>query len=726
LPVAGTAAPSSSAKAQAPAPGKVTRYAVDGLCCAAEARQIEAKLAPHPGVISLRIDPVHHTLDVAGGVTPETVVRLVADLGMRARPADVGAPERSWWDRHGRVVLVTAAGALFIATLVAGALVEAEIVVAGLAVAAVLAGGWYVLPRGFRAAKHAALDMNFLMSVAALGALAIGEFVEAAAVLFLFSLAQLLEARSMDRARNAIRSLMTLAPAEATVLRNGAEVRVPADDVRVNDHVIVRPGQRIPVDGAIVAGRSSVDQAPITGEAMPVPKEAGDAVFAGTVNGEGALEIRSTKPAADTTLARIIHSVEAAQATRAPSQTFVDRFARIYTPIVVAAAVALAIGPPLLGFGPWGDWFYRALALLVVACPCALVISTPVTVVSALAGGARRGILIKGGLHLENAGRARVVVFDKTGTLTEGRPEVATVVTFDDGDAAGVLRLAAAAQAHSEHPLADAIRRHAVQQGLAVASPAETRAMAGRGVQAIVEGRRIIVGSERLFTELGVREPIAFASAERLEAGGNTVMLVGVADGVAETAAVRLVGAIAVADRVRDSASAALHALRKAGTQRIVMLTGDNAATARAVAGALGARIDEVRSGLLPDDKVDAIRALSATYGTVIMVGDGINDAPALAAADVGVAMGAAGTDVALETADIALMADDLAALPLLLRLARKAEAIIRGNIAFALLVKAVFVVLAASGIATLWMAVVADMGASLLVIGNGLRALRV
>jgi Cd2+/Zn2+-exporting ATPase len=551
--------------------------------------------------------------------------------------------------------------------------------------------------------------------------LLIGEYEEAATALFLFAVAQLLEARSMDRARHAIRSLMDLSPAQATVLRDGREERVAADSVEVGEVVVVRPGEKIAVDGDVVSGRSSVDQAPITGESVPVDKEPGAEVFAGTLNGAGALEVRSTRSATDTTLARIIHAVEDAQASRAPSQTFVDRFARVYTPIVVAAAVIVFLLPPLLGFGAWGEWFYRALVLLVVACPCALVISTPVTVVSALAGSARRGILIKGGLHLENAGRATVVALDKTGTLTEGTPEVVDVVAFDGSSEIAVLELAAAAEARSEHPIARAVVRYARALRIVPAAASETAAAAGHGVVATVAGRYIHVGSERFFSELGALDERIRDRLARLDGAGRTVVLVGVADRADARPDVR--GAITLTDRIRPHAAAALRALHAAGIERIVMLTGDNAAAAHAVAVRLG--VDDFRAGLLPADKVSAIEELQVAGARVLMVGDGVNDAPALAAADVGVAMGSAGTDVALETADIALMADDLSKLPETVRFARKAERIIRTNIALSIVTKAAFILLAVAGLATLWMAVLADMGTSLIVIANGLRALR-
>jgi Zn2+/Cd2+-exporting ATPase len=698
----------------------ITTYTVEGLCCATEARQIEGKLIGHPDVRRLSFDIVQKRMTVEGGVPPAHVERLVAQLGMKAS-REAGDAEGEAADRRRRLLFVGVAGLLWAGALITRYLLRSDIFTGVLAMSAIVAGGRYIVPRGLLAARNLALDMNFLMTVAAVGAIAIGEYVEGASAMFLFSFAQLLESRSMDRARNAIRSLMNLSPVVATVVREGREERISADDVRVGDVVIVRPGEKIPVDGEVAVGRSSVNQSPITGESIPVEKEPGAEVFAGTLNGEGVLEVRSTRPAGDTTLARIIHSVEDAQATRAPSQTFVDRFARIYTPAVVATAAVTAVLPPLLGLGDWSDWIYRALVLLVVACPCALVISTPVTIVSALAGAARRGILIKGGLHLENAGRATVIALDKTGTLTEGEPAVVDVAALGV-ERATLLEWVAAAETRSEHPLARAIMRYVAHNEVRPAAATDVTAIPGKGVRASIGGAVVHVGTERLFRELGVAEEAIPEIVREFEAAGRTAVLVGVSSHAPVPPTI--VGVIGLTDRVREAAPDALRRLHEAGVDRVVMLTGDNAGTARAVAASLPG-IDEHQSELLPQDKVHAVRDLRERYGTVVFVGDGINDAPALAAADVGIAMGSAGTDVALETADIALMGDDLGRLPTTLRIARKAERIIRANIALSLLTKAAFVALAMMGWATLWMAVVADMGTSLAVIVNGMRAMR-
>jgi Cd2+/Zn2+-exporting ATPase len=563
--------------------------------------------------------------------------------------------------------------------------------------------------------RHLSLDINFLMTVAVAGAIVLGEWSEAGSVVFLFALAQWLEARSMDRARHAIRALMDVAPAEVTVRRGGTLHRLPVDDVAVGDTMVVRPGERIALDGEVVAGDSDVNQAPVTGESVPAPKTMGDRLFAGSINGHGALDARVTHLGRDSTIARIVDLVERAQAQRAPMQHFVDRFARSYTPAVIALAGIVAVVPPLSGAGAWGEWIYRALVLLVISCPCALVISTPISIVSALAAAARHGVLIKGGVHLERTAQVRCVAFDKTGTLTTGRLRVAQVVPLNGGSPAELIATAAAIEAHSEHPIGRAIVRHAHETGATPLSTRGFRALPGRGAEAQVDGVRALVGNHRLFEERQLCTEALHGELETLAAMGQTPVIV--------AAGGEALGVIGVGDEVRDTATTAVADLRREGVQHVAMLTGDGRATATALAREVG--VDETRADLLPEHKVDAIRELRERHGAVAMVGDGVNDAPALAAADVGIAMGVAGSDASLDTADVALMADDLAKVPFAIRLGRATLRNVKTNITVALGLKAVFLVLAVAGQATLWMAVVADMGASLLVVANGLRLLR-
>jgi len=698
--------------------GEATRasFIVEQMDCADEARQIENKLGKLPGVSDLSFDLINKRLKVEGSITSAEVQRAIKEIGMTARPEGEAQRELTFWERRGRLAMTVISGvflALGVALEWSGASEYAA--VPSLAIATV-AGGWFIAPRGFRAARNLALDMNFLMTIAAIGAAAIGEWSEGASAMFLFSVAQLLESFSMDRARNAIKALMDLSPTDATVRRNGREQIVPVAEVSADETIVIRPGQKIPLDGVVLSGLSAVNQAPITGESIPVDKEPGAEVFAGSINEQGMLEVRVTKLVEDTTLARIIHAVEEAQASRAPSQTFVDRFSRIYTPAVVAFAVLIIFIPPLLGLGTWGDWFYRALAMLVIACPCALVISTPVSIVSGLAGAARGGVLIKGGAHLENAGAATVVAFDKTGTLTKGKPAVTDVIPLNGIGEREVLRMAAAVEQGSEHPLARAILAEAEEREIERLQSSGFRALVGRGASAVVVGRLVYIGNERLARELGTFTAASGEVLQRFEIEGKTGVLV--------TTENEPLGVIGIADEARPEARDAIESLKRMGVRKVVMLTGDNKGTARAVAEQLG--VDEFYAELLPDEKVRVVRELEGKGELVAFVGDGVNDAPALATATIGLAMGAAGTDVALETADIALMADDLSHLPFAIRVSRKTLAIIKQNIWFSIGIKAVFLVLAFVGWATLWMAVASDMGASLLVILNGLRALKV
>jgi len=640
-----------------------------------------------------------------------------AELGNTIRKAGfqvVGdRPDATFWTTRGRLTMSVTSGTMLALGLLAQSSGAGPALTVPLLAISSIAGGWFVIPQGFRAARTGSLDMNFLMGIAAIGAWLIGEQGEAAATLFLFSIAELLESFSMDRARNAIRSLLDLSPPEATVRRSTGEVRVPVSDVAIGETVVVRPGEKISVDGDVIAGRTSVNQSAITGESMPVDKEEGAEVFAGTLNGQGTIDIRSTKHATDTTLARIIHAVEEAQASRAPSQSFVDRFARIYTPVVVIAAVLIAIVPPLVGAGTWETWIYRALTMLVVACPCALVISTPVTIVSGLTGAASAGILIKGGIHLENAGGISTVCFDKTGTLTEGRPRVTDVKGIGGSTEREVLEVALSIEHHSEHPLARAILDYGRSRGFEPGQANDFEALPGRGARAVIAGTPVHLGNERLASELGATTPEIAAAFDAFEQEGKTAVIV-VREG-------KPLGFVAIADKVRPLAREAVASLRAAGVSRVLMLTGDNEGTARAVAAEVG--IDEFHAGLLPDDKVRIVADLEQRGERTTFVGDGVNDAPALAIATVGIAMGAAGTDVAIETADIALMSDDLSRVAEAIHLSRRTLRIIKQNIVFSIAIKAVFLALALAGWATLWMAVAADMGASLAVVANGLRA---
>ena len=589
---------------------------------------------------------------------------------------------------------------------------EASVLVLLVAVASTVLGGLPTLRKGLLALRTFTLNIDLLMTVAVLGAFSIGEYPEAAMVVFLFALAERIEGYALDRARNAVRSLMEIVPEEASVQQpDGSWRDVPVAEVTAGSIVRARPGERIPLDGVVVSGTSAVNQAPITGESLPVDKAIGDEVFAGTINENGLLELRTTGGMDQTTLARIIRSVQEAQASRAPTQRFVDAFARIYTPVVVTLAIAIAVGPWALAGAPFLPWLYKALVLLVIACPCALVISTPVTVVSGLAAAARRGVLIKGGAFLESGRRLKVIALDKTGTITEGKPRLTDVVPFGGRSRDETLRLAASLDAGSDHPVARALAAGWAGELLRVEGH---EVIGGRGVQGRIDGESFILGNHRLVEERKLCAPEVEATLVAFEAEGKTVIV------VADSREV--LGVLAVADTPRPTSVEALRELHGLGL-RTLMLTGDNQRTAAAVAKAVG--IDEARGNLLPEEKLGAIGELATTYGAVGMVGDGVNDAPALARATIGFAMGAAGSDAAIETADVALMRDDLRALPVFIHLSRKTSAILTQNIVFAIGTKLVFFGLALGGAATLWMAVLADMGASLVVVSNGLRLLR-
>jgi len=723
------------------AAGTTTRFRIRGMCCAEETNALRSTVGRLTGLHDLDFNLLDSTMTARHDATvlDEAAIRdavrkagLEAETFDESRPAGVHAVEQSWWQRHGRAVTCGSSGALvglgFLThALMHGSLWHALVGGEGMAhhefplpvillyVAAAVAGSWFIIPKAWLALRRLRADMNLLMTVAALGAMVIGEWFEAGTVTFLFSLSLLLESWSVGRARRAIRSLVALTPPTARYLCpcDGDIMERPVADVPLGATVLVRPGERIPLDGIVAKGRTSVNQAPITGESLPVAKQAGDEVFAGTINEDGAIELKATKAAADTTLARIIRMVEEARSRRAPAEQWVEKFARYYTPAMMIMALLIAVVPPLF-VGGWSRWFYEALVLLVIACPCALVISTPVSIVAGLTAAARAGLLIKGGSYLEAAARIKVFAMDKTGTLTKGIPEVQEVVPLNGHDRGELLARTAALEAHSEHPLAAAVLRKAQTEHVTPPLAENFRALKGRGAEATIDGRSYWAGSHRLLHERGTEEPEVHALVQRMEDAGHSVVVVGSDRHVC--------GLISVADSVRPTAAATVAALKAAGVRRVVLLTGDNQGTAEAIGRAVGA--DEVRAELLPEDKLEAVREIERSYGATVMVGDGVNDAPALAAATIGIAMGAAGTDAAIETADIALMSDDLTRLPWLVRHARRTVCIIRQNIVFALGVKAVFMTLALFHVATLWMAIAADMGVSLLVVFNALRLL--
>ena len=694
-------------------------FKIEGMDCHEEVAILEKRLKKLAGLEALDADVLSQRLKIkydAAKLNTSTIAEAVAQTGMRAW-LEHEAPTGTAPSAETRRLFVVTSGVLVAAGMaIEYAGVDRRAVIAAYA-AAIASGGFYSVRRALHAARSLALDINVLMLVAVAGAMVLGEWSEGAAVVFLFALAQLLEARAMERARGAIRALMDLTPAEALVRGGGAVAefrRVPVDEIAIGDVVIVKPGEKIPLDGVVAHGESHVNQAPVTGESLPVEKRAGDEVFAGTINGRGALDVTVTRRRADSTLAHIIQMVERAQAQRAPSQTFVERFARIYTPAVLILAVAIAILPPVLGGAGWGVWIYRALVLLVISCPCALVISTPVSVVSALAAAARKGVLIKGGAHLERLADVRCVAFDKTGTLTKGELRVAGVASLNGAAPERILQLAASLEIRSEHPIGTAIVAHARDQHIALAPVENFQSLPGLGAQAFVNGVLVVVGNHRLFEERGICSADVHARLDALAADGQTMVIVG---------GERPLGVIGVSDHPRESARDAVQVLRDHGIHHVALLTGDHQTAARALGEAVG--VDEVFAGLLPGDKVAAVQELRRRHGSVAMVGDGINDAPALAAADVGIAMGVAGTAAALETADVALMADELLKIPYALRLSRATVRNIRANIAFSIALKSAFLVMAVMGVATLWMAVLADMGASLIVIANALRLLR-
>ncbi|WP_044747743.1 heavy metal translocating P-type ATPase [Bacillus alveayuensis] len=695
-------------------------YRLQGLSCTNCAAQFEKNVKDIQTVIDAQINFGASKLTVIGEATIEQLEQAGAFDEIKVIPAKQRAEEQRtpFWKK--KTNITTAVSALFvllgyIAQFTAS---ENSVLAIGLFVLAIIIGGYELFKVGLSNLVHLQFDMKTLMTIAIIGAAFIGEWGEGAVVVFLFALSEALERYSMDKARQSIRRLLEIAPKKAIIRKGNKEYEVDVEDIEIDDIMIVKPGQKIAMDGIVVKGQSSVNQAAITGESLPVYKQVGDEVFAGTLNEEGSLEVRVTKRAEDTTIAKIIHLVEEAQAERAPSQQFIDRFAKYYTPAIMLIALFLAVLPPLLWNGDWSEWIYRGLAVLVVGCPCALVISTPVAIVTAIGNAARKGVLIKGGIHLEETGRLKAIAFDKTGTLTKGTPEVTNIELFNEIGEAELLGIAAAIERHSQHPLASAILREAKRKAIDIEKwqAGDFLSITGKGAKANVNGNVYYIGSPTLFAEFLTLPVHVQERISRLQIEGKTVMLLGTNE--------ELLGLFAVADQVRESAKTVIQSLHKLGIHKTMMLTGDNDKTAAAIGNEL--QLSEVKAELLPQDKLATIKKIREEFGSVAMVGDGVNDAPALASATVGIAMGGAGTDTALETADIALMADDLTKLPYTIRLSRKTLRIIKENITFALGLKILALILIVPGWLTLWLAIFADMGATLIVMMNSLRLMKV
>lgn len=684
--------------------------------CSEEIGMIQKKLGPVAGIREIKFYPVNREMKISLDTDKtgiEKILTIVRDLGMTPTLAGSDRVFLRLSPARKSLILTIISVFFFAAALILLRSFNSKGVSTAFFLISIITGGFIFYRRAIIAAGNFNLDMNVLMTLAVIGAAFLGEWVEASMVVILFSLAQVLENYSLERTRNAIRGLMSLTPGKTLVRRENGEIEVPSTDVEKGEIIIVKPGGRIPLDGIVSAGFTSVNQAPVTGESMPVRKEPGGQVFAGTINQEGAVEIRVTHEYRDSTISRIVEMVEEAQARRAPAQNFVDGFARYYTPAVIFIAILIAIIPAVFMGQPSARWIYRSLVLLMIACPCALVISTPVTIVSGLTRAAREGILIKGGIHLENFAGIKAMALDKTGTVTAGKPGVLETVNLNHKSCRNFLSIAASVENRSEHMLARAVVERAREEGIPISEAVDFQAIPGMGATAKVDGEICFVGSHRFFEQKGLCSPEIHDTAVQKEAEGNTVVM------VAEEK--RPLGLIVLGDEPRKEAGSALKALKKLGIEKIIMLTGDNEATAAAMAG----RLDmDYRAELLPGDKAGAIDQIKKDFGPTAMVGDGVNDAPALAAADVGIAMGAAGTDTALETADIALMSDELDKLPYALQLSRHTLTVIKQNIILALGIKLIFLVLGILGLATLWMAVFADTGASLIVIFNGMRLL--
>ncbi len=684
---------------------------IDGMDCATCATVIEHALSRMDGVLEASVSYAAERMSLEFDnekIERTVIVRRIKALGYTVLEE---GREAGWFAEHRELIFSGAAGLLLLAGWLAGLAGAPRVLALGLLLGAYSAGGIYTLRDAWQSLKSRSFDIDTLMIVAAAGAAALGAWEEGALLLFLFSLGHALEHMAMDRARKAIEALAELAPKTAIVQREGVEIEVRVEELLRGDRVIAKPGQRIPADGQVASGNSSVDQSPVTGESMPVDKQPGDEVFAGTVNGEGALVVEVTKLARESTLARMVVMVAEAQTQKSTTQRFTDRFERLFVPVVLVCAALLIVLPPLFGF-PFVQSFYRAMAVLVAASPCALAIATPSAVLSGIARAARGGVLIKGGEHLENLGVLTAIAFDKTGTLTVGKPAVTDVVAIN-GNEERLLTVAAAVESRSAHPLALAVVAEAKRNGLTWSEAGETESVTGKGVRAEFDGQKVAIGNARLFAGETIPEEIQ-QQAERLQTDGKTIMLIQV-DG-------QFLGVLGLADTPREGVKQVLEQLRQIGIRNTIMLTGDNERVGRAIGEAVG--LDEVKADLLPEDKLQAMEELGQRYGQVAMVGDGVNDAPAMACATVGIAMGGAGTDVALETADVALMADDLSNLPFAVALSRASRSVIRQNLWVSLGVVVLLIPATLFGWAGIGVAVLVHEGSTLVVVVNALRLL--
>lgn len=695
-------------------------YRIEGLSCTNCAGKFEKNVKQLPGVTSATVNFGASKISVEGQTTIEELEEAGAFENLIIRDDQENDEQvrskESFIKRN--IALIISLGFILVAVISQLSLGEDHLLTKALYILAIIIGGFDLFKEGFSDLIKLDFSMESLMTIAIIGAAFIGEWAEGSIVVILFAISEALERFSMDKARQSIRSLMDIAPKEALIRRNNVEQLVSVDKIDIDDIMIIKPGQKIAMDGLVINGHSSVNQAAITGESVPVEKQLDDEVFAGTLNEEGVLEVKVTKKVTDTTIAKIIHLVEEAQGERAPAQAFVDKFAKYYTPFIIIMALLIVVVPPLFFGGDWNKWLYQGLSILVVGCPCSLVISTPVSIVSAIGNAAKNGVLVKGGVYLEEIDHLRAIAFDKTGTLTKGKPVVTDFIATSSETDINYLSIISSLESLSQHPLASAILNEADKTNVDYKSIQieDFQSITGKGLTGIHQNIRYYIGSPKLFSASVIEETAVKVQYRQFQEQGKTAMYFGTDE--------QILGVIAVADEVRDSSAAVISELHKLSIEHTIMLTGDNTKTAESIGKQLG--VTEIKGDLMPQEKLDSIKALRTTYNKVAMVGDGINDAPALAASTVGIAMGGAGTDTALETADVALMGDDLQKLPFIVRLSRQTLKVIKQNITFSLGIKLLALLLVIPGWLTLWIAIVADMGATLLVTLNGLRLMKV